>query len=94
MTRKLLADVGKILTQNPNHYGDFDAIKKKILAELATIKDPELRIPLIKLNMIGDIELRDINGTKTINVDIFLTVARCPAADKIKQDVADALKKQ
>lgn len=93
MTRKLLADVGKILTQNPNHYSDFDAIKKKILAELATVNDPELRIPLMKLNMIGNIELKDINGTKTINVDIFLTVARCPAADKIKQDVADALYK-
>lgn len=50
---------------------------------LEHVQDPEIRRPLVELGMIHKAE---IEGT-TAHVGISLTVAHCPAADRIRDDV-------
>ena len=54
---------------------------------LATVIDPELRLPLTELDMIGAVSL--VEGLAT--VEVKLTVVGCPAADRIRGDVEQAL---
>jgi ATP-binding protein involved in chromosome partitioning len=58
-----------------------------IVAALRSVIDPELRRPITELDMVG--ETSD-DGT-TLSVEIKLTVAGCPAADRIEADVRGAL---
>lgn len=50
-----------------------------MLEALAKVIDPELRLPITELGMVGEI-------TET-SVEIKLTIATCPAADRIERDV-------
>ena len=58
-----------------------------IRAALAAVIDPELRRPITELGMVGNID--DASGLTT--VQIKLTVAGCPAADRIQRDVEQAV---
>jgi ATP-binding protein involved in chromosome partitioning len=53
---------------------------------LATVIDPELRLPLTELDMIGSVDFE--NGKATIEVK--LTVVGCPASAKIERETRDA----
>lgn len=50
---------------------------------LARVIDPEIRRPVTELDMIGDVALSD----GVAHVELRLTVAGCPAADRIEADV-------
>ena len=54
---------------------------------LASVLDPELRRPITDLGMVGDIT----EAAQEVSVEIKLTVAACPAADRIESDVRKAL---
>jgi len=58
-----------------------------IRAALATVIDPELRRPITELGMVGNID--DASGATT--VEIKLTVAGCPAAERIQLEVEQAV---
>ena len=47
---------------------------------LATVIDPELRLPLTELDMIGEVSLAEGSAI----VEVKLTVVGCPASAKIE----------
>ena len=57
------------------------------LKALDKVIDPELRQSIVELGMVGDIRESD----SQISVDLKLTIAGCPAAQKIERDVIEAL---
>ena len=54
---------------------------------LATVIDPELRLPLTELDMVGDISLIDGHAS----IEIKLTVVGCPASAKIERETRAAV---
>lgn len=54
---------------------------------LSRVIDPELRLPLTELGMIGRAEVSD---TDEVDIEVKLTVVGCPASDKIERDVRAA----
>jgi len=56
-------------------------LREDALAALARVIDPELRRPITELGMVGEIS--------EDRVEIKLTVATCPAAERIRQDAQD-----
>lgn len=54
---------------------------------LATVIDPELRLPITELGMVGSLSLENNVATAQIK----LTVVGCPAAQKIEADVRAAI---
>ena len=58
-----------------------------LVAALATVIDPELRLPITDLGMVGDTDF--VAGTA--HATIKLTVVGCPAAQRIEADVVAAL---
>jgi ATP-binding protein involved in chromosome partitioning len=54
---------------------------------LARVIDPELRLPITELGMVGSVEL----SGSTASAQIKLTVVGCPASAKIEADVTAAL---
>ncbi|UQN15817.1 P-loop NTPase [Gulosibacter sp. ACHW.36C] len=62
----------------------------RILAELATVIDPELRRPLTELDMIGGVTAEP--GTHA-HIDLRLTIVGCPAASQIERDVRAAIER-
>ena len=54
---------------------------------LATVIDPELRLPLTELDMIGEVSLVDGSAT----VEVKLTVVGCPASAKIERETREAI---
>ena len=62
--------------------------KDLIFEALSKVIDPELRIPLTELDMVGQIELTP-EGIAT--VEIKLTITGCPAARRIEQESRDAV---
>lgn len=54
---------------------------------LATVIDPELRLPLTELDMIGEVSLSDGMAT----VEVKLTVVGCPASAKIERETRAAV---
>ncbi|MCR8670217.1 Mrp/NBP35 family ATP-binding protein [Agrococcus sp. HG114] len=61
-------------------------IDPRLERALGTVVDPEIRRPLVELDMIPAADLDD--GTARIRLE--LTVAACPAADRIQADVRQA----
>lgn len=59
---------------------------ERLMRSLARVQDPEIRRPLTELGMISSAEVE--NGRARIQVK--LTVAHCPAADRIRDDVITA----
>mgnify|MGYP006204996131 CR=1 FL=1 len=54
---------------------------------LATVIDPELRLPLTELDMIGEVLLADGSAV----VEVKLTVVGCPASAKIERETREAV---
>jgi metal-sulfur cluster biosynthetic enzyme len=63
--------------------------KELIIEELYEIIDPEIKINVYDLGMIYDIRIND----KNVDIDITLTSAGCPLADKIEEDLKNSMKK-
>ena len=54
---------------------------------LATVIDPEIRLPITQLDMVDGITVSDT----TIDVTIALTIVGCPASDRIHSDCTHAV---
>lgn len=70
--------------------------RESVFAALAKVIDPELRRPITELGMVGKITPFDDAGSNadadaTLGVEIKLTVVGCPAAERIRTDVEQAL---
>ena len=63
-----------------------EAADDQLMRALARVQDPEIRRPLTELGMISRAE---VDG-HVARVQVKLTVAHCPAADRIRDDVLDA----
>ena len=63
--------------------------KKKIDEELAKVVDPEIGIPIVEMNLIDRVEIKD----EEVTVDFHLTAPFCPAvfAIKIASDIKENL---
>ncbi|MDB4018390.1 Mrp/NBP35 family ATP-binding protein [Aquiluna sp.] len=59
----------------------------KALSALSSVIDPELRLPITDLGMVGEIQ-EEPNSVKVV---IKLTIVGCPAAQSIERDVNEAL---
>ena len=60
----------------------------QLLAALSKVIDPELRLPITELGMVGDTNLSDDGSASAV---IKLTVVGCPAAQRIEADSLAAL---
>lgn len=70
--------------------------RESVFAALAKVIDPELRRPITELGMVGKItpfddESANWDADAKLGVEIKLTVVGCPAADRIRSDVEQAL---
>ena len=70
--------------------------RDSVFAALAKVIDPELRRPITELGMVGKItpfddEAANSDAYAKLGVEIKLTVVGCPAADRIRSDVEQAL---
>jgi ATP-binding protein involved in chromosome partitioning len=64
----------------------------ELIAALSRVIDPELRLPITELGMVGDAQLlTDAGGHRTAEATIKLTVVGCPAAQRIEADALAAL---
>ena len=57
------------------------------LAALSKVIDPELRQDIVSLGMVGEIQ----ESADEISIELKLTIAGCPAAQKIERDVIAAI---
>ncbi len=70
--------------------------RDSVFAALAKVIDPELRRPITELGMVGKItpfddEASNSDADAALGVEIKLTVVGCPAAERIRTDVEQAL---
>ena len=70
--------------------------RESVFAALAKGIDPELRRPITELGMVGKItpfddEVSNSDADAALGVEIKLTVVGCPAAERIRTDVEQAL---
>lgn len=70
--------------------------RESVFAALAKVIDPELRRPITELGMVGKItpfddEVANSDAGAALGVEIKLTVVGCPAAERIRTDVEQAL---
>lgn len=66
------------------------SLRQRILDELATVNDPELRKPLTDLGMINEVT---VPTTGSVVVELLLTIVGCPAASQIESEVRAALER-
>lgn len=62
--------------------------KDAILSSLARVQDPEILRPITELGMVGDVT---VDNAGRARVAISLTIAGCPAARRIEDDVTAAV---
>ena len=60
---------------------------QRAMAALSRVIDPELRLPITELGMVGEI----VETGETVSVTIKLTITGCPAAQSIERDVQKVL---
>lgn len=70
--------------------------RESVFAALAKVIDPELRRPITELGMVGKITpfddyVANSDADAALGVEIKLTVVGCPAAERIRTDVEQAL---
>jgi len=63
--------------------------KEEIIQALEGVRDPEIHVSIVKLNMVKEVDIRDGN----VRLKIALTVPGCPLVDSIKKDAVEAIKK-
>lgn len=64
-------------------------MSEKALGLLKAVIDPELRLPITELGMVGELE----ESGDRVKAQIKLTIVGCPAAQKIERDCIAALSK-
>ena len=64
-----------------------DSIRSRVFTALARVTDPEIRKPITDLDMVSGVTVSD-DGQ--VSVGIHLTIAGCPAAQRIESDVLAA----
>ena len=64
-----------------------DAVTDRIRRRLTEVIDPELRLPITQLGMVGDISVDDAG---TASIGIKLTIEACPMRSRIVDDVTAA----
>jgi len=62
-------------------------VTERIRRRLAEVIDPELRLPITQLGMVGDI---DVDDAGTASIGIKLTIEACPMRSRIVEDVTAA----
>jgi metal-sulfur cluster biosynthetic enzyme len=62
--------------------------KEEILAKLEPIEDPEIRVGLVDLGLIYDIEFP---AERNVRISMTLTTPGCPYGPRLVQDVKDAV---
>jgi len=63
-------------------------LEKLVWQALETVIDPELRLPLTELDMVGGVE---ISADGVARVQVKLTVVGCPASERIKSETLAAV---
>lgn len=63
------------------------SITERIRQRLAEVIDPELRLPITQLGMVGEISVDDAGAAQ---VGVKLTIAACPMRSRIVEDVTAA----
>ncbi|MCT3618924.1 metal-sulfur cluster assembly factor [Lactobacillus acidophilus] len=69
---------------------DSETIKNDIIAQLATVIDPELNVDVVNLGLIYEIDL-DEDGICLINM--MLTTPACPLTEVLISGITEAVKK-
>ncbi|MBG6212978.1 MAG: Mrp/NBP35 family ATP-binding protein [Cryobacterium sp.] len=64
-----------------------DSIRSRVFTALAGVTDPEIRKPITDLDMVSGVTVTE---TGQVTVGIRLTIAGCPAAQRIESDVLAA----
>ena len=70
--------------------------KEQVLAQLATVMDPELHIDIVSLGLIHEVYVRQHVSTSTrqhVNIKMTLTTPGCPLAPVIDTMAKDAIAK-
>jgi len=62
-------------------------LKKKVIAEIKKIYDPEIPVNIYELGLIYDIS---VNG-KNVSVKMTLTTPNCPVAESLPKEVKDSI---
>jgi ATP-binding protein involved in chromosome partitioning len=65
-------------------------VKESIIEALSKVIDPELRIPLTDLDMVGEIS---VSSEGVAEVEIKLTITGCPASRRIESESKQAVEK-
>jgi len=63
--------------------------KEDVLKALSTVQDPDLKKDLVSLNMVKDIEIKDLK----VSFTVVLTTPACPLKELIKNDCLKAIQK-
>ena len=64
-------------------------LKKKVIAEIKKIYDPEIPVNIYELGLIYDIIVDDKNNVK---IDMTLTSPNCPVAESLPNEVKESVK--
>ena len=64
-------------------------LKKKVVAEIKKIYDPEIPVNIFDLGLIYDISIND----KSVVIEMTLTSPNCPVADSLPKMVKDIVEK-
>ena len=80
--------IGVVGIKNGDGFAKFMS-KELIIEELYEILDPEIKVNIYDWGMVYDIR---IDGND-VEIDITLTSAGCPLADKIEEDIAKSMSK-
>ena len=62
-------------------------LKKKVIAEIKKIYDPEIPVNIYELGLIYDISIKD----KDVSVKMTLTTPNCPVAESLPKEVKDSI---
>lgn len=68
---------------------EAEEIKKRIIAALEQVIDPELGIDIVNLGLVYNVHLYE---TGFCQIDLTLTTMGCPLVDVITDDIINALK--
>lgn len=74
-------------TAVPGDAAPGDSVVERIRRRLSEVIDPELRLPITQLGMVGDISVDDAGSA---SIGIKLTIEACPMRSRIVDDVTSA----
>ncbi|MGX4594416.1 metal-sulfur cluster assembly factor [Leuconostoc sp. JNUCC 76] len=64
-------------------------VEARIMDALTTVIDPELRVDIVNLGLINDV---DINSTGNVTINMTLTTMGCPLISVLEEMIDEALK--